>query len=181
MESTISDLKADLSSANVSYAGLTEKAQLVELHRRHSRAEKPDDSSECICRICFEEEEVDELIAPCLCRGTSRWVHRSCLDEWRATKTSDSFYSCPSCKFKYKLRERKDPRTNTELWLYRAKVSGDLLFLILALCVVSLIMAEVARWLLTNTSIIFFFMEYVPWGWSRGPEVSPIRTLCPHT
>ena len=29
------------------------------------------------CRICLEvEENMDELISPCLCDGTSKWVHR---------------------------------------------------------------------------------------------------------
>ena len=36
------------------------------------------------CRICLEEERPAELIAPCRCAGTSRWVHRGCLDRWRA-------------------------------------------------------------------------------------------------
>ena len=37
-----------------------------------------------VCRICLSEEEPESLIAPCLCAGTSKWVHRECLDEWRA-------------------------------------------------------------------------------------------------
>lgn len=28
----------------------------------------------------------DDLIAPCHCRGTQKYVHRSCLDNWRSTK-----------------------------------------------------------------------------------------------
>ena len=28
----------------------------------------------------------DELISPCMCKGTQQFVHRSCLDHWRSIK-----------------------------------------------------------------------------------------------
>ena len=28
----------------------------------------------------------DELISPCMCKGTQQFVHRSCLDHWRSVK-----------------------------------------------------------------------------------------------
>uniref|UniRef100_A0A0D3F0A1 RING-CH-type domain-containing protein n=1 Tax=Oryza barthii TaxID=65489 RepID=A0A0D3F0A1_9ORYZ len=37
------------------------------------------------CRICLDNEG-DDLIAPCHCKGTQKYVHRSCLDNWRSTK-----------------------------------------------------------------------------------------------
>lgn len=59
------------------------------------------------CRICFEEareeEEEDDggqLIAPCLCNGTSRYVHRQCLERWRGTGVR-AFTHCFECNFKY--------------------------------------------------------------------------------
>lgn len=40
------------------------------------------------CRICLEcdGEEDDELISPCMCKGTQQFVHRSCLDHWRSVQ-----------------------------------------------------------------------------------------------
>jgi len=40
-----------------------------------------DEDSELTCRICFENkyENEEELIHPCLCKGGSQYVHRSCL------------------------------------------------------------------------------------------------------
>ncbi|CAN1780150.1 E3 ubiquitin-protein ligase MARCHF3 [Linum perenne] len=38
-----------------------------------------------LCRICLDHEG-DDLIAPCHCKGTQKYVHRSCLDNWRSTK-----------------------------------------------------------------------------------------------
>ena len=34
------------------------------------------------CRICFESDGSDngQLIVPCKCDGTSRYIHRKCLD-----------------------------------------------------------------------------------------------------
>lgn len=28
----------------------------------------------------------DELISPCMCKGTQQFVHRACLDHWRSVK-----------------------------------------------------------------------------------------------
>jgi len=36
-----------------------------------------------ICLICLcEEEEGDELITPCKCTGSVKYIHVSCLGEW---------------------------------------------------------------------------------------------------
>ncbi|XP_061973284.1 uncharacterized protein LOC133695353 isoform X4 [Populus nigra] len=37
------------------------------------------------CRICLETDGRD-FIAPCKCKGTTKYVHRECLDQWRAVK-----------------------------------------------------------------------------------------------
>jgi hypothetical protein len=54
------------------------------------------------CRICFDTEESaadsdpdNPLINPCQCAGSSRYVHRQCLDQWRHTShRQDAFYQC---------------------------------------------------------------------------------------
>lgn len=49
-------------------------------------------SSVPCCRICLESdaEPGDDLIAPCMCKGTQQFVHRSCLDHWRSVKVNSS-------------------------------------------------------------------------------------------
>ncbi|KAI8466107.1 MAG: hypothetical protein J3K34DRAFT_472826 [Monoraphidium minutum] len=54
------------------------------------------------------EESPDEadpdnpLISPCMCSGSSRFVHRACLAQWRASShRADAFYQCEVCKFRY--------------------------------------------------------------------------------
>ncbi|MBB31988.1 MAG: hypothetical protein CME25_24180 [Gemmatimonadetes bacterium] len=64
------------------------------------------------CRICFEPETVDDkLIYPCLCNGTSKYIHELCLDKWRKMNyNKPAFFKCMECNYEYsivfsKLRE----------------------------------------------------------------------------
>jgi len=34
------------------------------------------------CRICLEEDD-KEYISPCLCKGSLKYVHLDCLNQWR--------------------------------------------------------------------------------------------------
>ena len=68
--------------------------------------------SDKICRYCLEDNDeagdpfhADHLIAPCQCRGGSMWVHRGCLDEWRATRSDRAFSACTECYFAYEFVE----------------------------------------------------------------------------
>ncbi|RYG98677.1 E3 ubiquitin-protein ligase MARCH, partial [archaeon] len=56
-----------------------------------------------ICRICLDEDVRRNLIAPCSCRGSQRWVHRGCLDKWRAMKEDRAFSRCTECLTSYQL------------------------------------------------------------------------------
>ena len=55
------------------------------------------------CRICLEDEEnIDLLISPCRCNGTSKYVHKSCLETWRYQSISaPGFYKCMECSENY--------------------------------------------------------------------------------
>jgi uncharacterized membrane protein len=56
------------------------------------------------CRICLEKDKIDEFINPCLCMGTSNWVHSSCLNKWRQTNIHAKPYKqCMECNYKYKF------------------------------------------------------------------------------
>jgi E3 ubiquitin-protein ligase DOA10 len=35
-----------------------------------------------VCRICLQDDNLQELIRPCICKGTHRFVHRECASEW---------------------------------------------------------------------------------------------------
>lgn len=61
------------------------------------------DDSEIVCRICLETCERYEVIAPCRCSGSSKWVHRECLDKWRSTREDKAFSKCTECLASYEL------------------------------------------------------------------------------
>ena len=54
------------------------------------------------CRICLEDASFNELIAPCMCNGTSKYVHNTCLSRWRVS-TPRAFSRCYECNFRYLL------------------------------------------------------------------------------
>lgn len=52
-----------------------------------------------------QDHYVDELIAPCKCRGTMQYVHRDCLNQWRtASSRADSFTRCEQCFTPYTFK-----------------------------------------------------------------------------
>jgi hypothetical protein len=68
------------------------------------------------CRICMEST-IDGLIKPCLCRGTSAYVHESCLKTWIFTKSSEAKNSsCEICKeyFKVSIFSRFSCKANSD-------------------------------------------------------------------
>ena len=57
------------------------------------------------CRICFELETSDDpFIYPCKCKGTSKYVHASCLNSWRTiNRENDAFKICMECRTEYDI------------------------------------------------------------------------------
>lgn len=72
------------------------------------------------CRICLESDtsEGDELLAPCLCCGSAKYVHRSCLDQWRVSGFDPKTVThCGTCKAKFKLQAPVDAKgAEREVW-----------------------------------------------------------------
>lgn len=60
------------------------------------------------CRFCFDPAAVgDPLIAPCLCSGSSKYVHHRCLQRWRLMNYErDPFVRCMECRAPYRIRYR---------------------------------------------------------------------------
>lgn len=57
------------------------------------------------CRICYEEESAENiLISPCLCDGTSKYVHQNCLEMWRlCCDNPDGEKKCMECRAEYAI------------------------------------------------------------------------------
>lgn len=59
------------------------------------------EDDEPFCRFCFEEEtENNPLIAPCVCRGSQKWIHPTCLARWRERWTPNTrrYTHCSVCE-----------------------------------------------------------------------------------
>merc|ERR1711934_107345 len=83
------------------------------------------------------------MIAPCLCRGTQKFVHRACLDRWRSTRTDTAFSQCTECHFNYVLAsspESENGGSGMRKLKYRFLVSRDfiLIFLLVQLVICSI-------------------------------------------
>ncbi|XP_047091136.1 uncharacterized protein LOC124702983 [Lolium rigidum] len=80
------------------------------------------------CRICLETDGRD-FIAPCKCKGTSKYVHRDCLDHWRAVKEGFAFSHCTTCKAPYYLRVHVHTDRKWRTMKFRFFVTRDILFI----------------------------------------------------
>nr|POF01987.1 e3 ubiquitin-protein ligase march1 [Quercus suber] len=83
------------------------------------------------CRICLETDGRD-FIAPCKCKGTSKYVHRECLDHWRAVREGFAFAHCTTCKAPYHLRVHVAADRKWRTLKFRFFVTRDIIFIFLA-------------------------------------------------
>ncbi|KAI9653211.1 MAG: hypothetical protein M1831_006169 [Alyxoria varia] len=59
--------------------------------------------------VTYESED-GRLICPCKCKGSSRYVHDTCLQEWRHADPGygkRNFWECPTCGFRYRLERMR--------------------------------------------------------------------------
>ncbi|OAY71133.1 hypothetical protein ACMD2_25411 [Ananas comosus] len=92
------------------------------------------------CRICLETDGRD-FIAPCKCKGTSKYVHRECLDHWRSVKEGFAFSHCTTCKAPYYLRVQIHTDRKWRTLKFRFFVTRDMLFIFI---VVQLVISSLA-------------------------------------
>jgi E3 ubiquitin-protein ligase DOA10 len=107
------------------------------------------------CRICLETDGRD-FIAPCKCKGTSKYVHRDCLDHWRAIKEGFAFAHCTTCKAPYYLRVHSAGDRKWRTLKFRFFVTRDILSIFLA---VQLVIAALAY--------MVYFIDSYQQSWLR--------------
>ena len=57
------------------------------------------------CRICLENDNPEDLINPCKCKGTSKYVHKECLNQWRTlSNNTEAYNKCFECGYTYKMK-----------------------------------------------------------------------------
>lgn len=164
---------------------------------------------EKICRFCLESNDEagdpyhrDHLIAPCQCRGGSMWVHRGCLDEWRATRSDRAFTACTECHFAYEfIQPEAEEEPNEEgckrqaLWLqFHLLVARDVVKVFLCMQLVILTLGgsiravdcdlddDVGMWgcaNLTEAELLNMTYAHEQEEMEAGREASPLSACCP--
>ncbi|KAE7997520.1 hypothetical protein FH972_002149 [Carpinus fangiana] len=111
-ESSSSSLSCEITTVGGDFSVINDDSQ--NLHLDESRHLVNTDQPQC--RICLDSGGED-LIAPCHCKGTQKYVHRSCLDNWRSTKEGFAFAHCTECRAMFILRANVPP----DRWWLRLK------------------------------------------------------------
>ncbi|XP_067007871.1 E3 ubiquitin-protein ligase MARCHF5 [Anabrus simplex] len=74
-----------------------------------SQAVALSEESKRTCWVCFATDEDDaaaEWVQPCNCRGTTKWVHQSCIQRWVDEKQKGNAtgrVACPQCNTPYTI------------------------------------------------------------------------------
>jgi len=65
------------------------------------------ESDEVICRICLDNDHIEDLFSPCKCKGTSKFVHKKCLITW-INENLDNQHSkiCNQCQYEYEFSKK---------------------------------------------------------------------------
>ncbi|XP_008806003.1 uncharacterized protein LOC103718803 [Phoenix dactylifera] len=63
------------------------------------------------CRICQEEDHVENLEIPCACSGSLKYAHRACVQRWCNEKGD---ITCEICHEQYKPGYTAPPRANPD-------------------------------------------------------------------
>ena len=56
------------------------------------------------------DPEAGRLLRPCKCKGSSKYVHESCLQAWRHADSEygkRNYWQCPTCRFRYRLERMR--------------------------------------------------------------------------
>lgn len=140
-------------------------------------------TSEKQCRICFsgpeEEDALGRLISPCMCAGSMRYVHVSCINAWRGTgANAKAFMECPQCHFRYQIRRQPRSlilRCQTDLARRHTYFWSGHLYANLAIIHVLSVLDSFShpRFHPTLSSCIFYYLSHI--------TVLPLAHQCRHT
>jgi len=71
------------------------------------------------CRICLSDDVIQNMISPCLCIGTNKYVHEECLKNFIILSDNQLFKKeCYICKYEYKFEIKDIDCNNYTLLLF---------------------------------------------------------------
>ncbi|KAK1282664.1 hypothetical protein QJS10_CPB22g01056 [Acorus calamus] len=173
-ESLLGDRAGDTDPLLEIHAGSVCRGSSDEIQDEEEEEEEEDieaASAPC-CRICLENDADpgDELISPCMCKGTQQFVHRSCLDHWRSVKEGFAFSHCTTCKAQFHLRVELLEDNSWRKMKFRIFVARDVLLVFLAVQTLIATMGAFAYFMDRKGNFRNSFGE----GWDRILSKHPI-------
>ena len=123
--------RASSSSSSTTIA--VEDEEISDENEEEGAAADAGRGDDAACRFCFEER--GELVSPCSCDGTGKYVHVKCLREWQrvslesygseetSCRVCRTPFSLPKAPLRQRLRQWFSPRANdrvaqyTRVWL----------------------------------------------------------------
>lgn len=63
------------------------------------------------CRICLETTNPENMINPCKCKGSIKWVHFNCLQEYRLRNVRKCVFKCELCNSMYRFKFEETAET----------------------------------------------------------------------
>lgn len=105
------------------------------------------------CRICLDDDILSNFISPCFCRGSNKFVHRNCLNQWRAVSGfTNNSSKCPTCKFEYILEENNQSRVDKFLFFNNfSKIIGSNMILLLFVNALFILLISYVLYFLNNS------------------------------
>ncbi|WOL02719.1 hypothetical protein Cni_G11438 [Canna indica] len=120
------------------------------------------------CRVCLRSDGRD-LISPCKCEGTSKFVHRDCLNYSRAVKERFAFTHCTACKVPYYLKAHICPDRKWKIlkllkFRYILFIFAVIQLVICALANMCFLVVSVIRY---NSDVYIYYPYYLrQFSWS---------------
>ncbi|SNX84067.1 uncharacterized protein MEPE_02775 [Melanopsichium pennsylvanicum] len=142
-----------------------------------STLDSGDEAEEKVCRMCFSSEDelgddgmsLGRLIAPCHCDGSMRYVHDTCLDQWRRkSAASEAARVCGQCHARYRFK--RSPYSSLVAFVQASQMLR-ILFCVLVIFVASFVSGLIA--FATLRTIARF--DGTPLGLVRSAALRPVQ------
>lgn len=83
------------------------------------------------CRICLEDDLETNMITPCLCSGTNKYVHHDCLKKFIILSSNQNYKNqCYICKYEYNYEIKDVYCTTCNLSLFVFNILSTYLLLL---------------------------------------------------
>ena len=133
----------------------------VEMDERNSDTASQSDDEEMCCRICRSTAPREDLFSPCNCRGSVKYVHKTCLEKWRQKTTSaTNKKQCSECKGHFKITVTQTKKR----YLYVVSATKKILILLLTAAVLELTIVSVGFLFKSAAGILTNNFENTLWS-----------------